>query len=352
MARPSVLTNKEKDSIQIDHFIFHIILEDEEEPILLDKVTLTDKQVDFFKKRFKDAAEGSQYVFQDMNLSTPSNCALILNDPDENFVKLSKLLAIDFKGRHKTQMSDGVFICALINIEKDDDVIPLVSMIKMDHSRVLRYKLAETKAGKEAIVEEVLNSFVEDKAAMQKVALVDIGDHFKWGALARERNKTVGIADYFEGFLGVTLAGDPGKLTKSAILAVKRWSNQLDDSEVPAGQVKDDYKARAFNYMDSHSSFDTNEFVNMVIKDEDEERKKRHSEALHEVLAKEGIAGQTFRPRADSLEPKEKKNKRRTTRGVTIEWTGEAKAAGIDIPEKPNENGMYEIKILTKEKIT
>jgi hypothetical protein len=98
MVRTSVLTAKEKESILIDHFIFHIIFEDEEEPIYLDKVTLSDQQNTFFRKRLADAAEGSKYEFQDVNLSTPQNCALILADPANNFVEISKLLACDRHG--------------------------------------------------------------------------------------------------------------------------------------------------------------------------------------------------------------------------------------------------------------
>jgi len=65
MARESVLTTVEKESFEIDRFIFHIIIEADPAPIYLDEVTLNEDQIRFFKSRFIDISEGVQHIFKD-----------------------------------------------------------------------------------------------------------------------------------------------------------------------------------------------------------------------------------------------------------------------------------------------
>jgi len=47
MAKESVLTLQEKESIKIEKFIFHIIIENEDEPQYLDEVVISDEQKEF-----------------------------------------------------------------------------------------------------------------------------------------------------------------------------------------------------------------------------------------------------------------------------------------------------------------
>lgn len=109
MARESVLTTAEKDAIKIEKLIFHIILKDQIAPIFLDKVIITESQQKFFKARLSDAAQGRQHVFVADSLLRPKAIEILSAD-DDNFVRLSKEIAHQFKLAHTNNTSDGVFI--------------------------------------------------------------------------------------------------------------------------------------------------------------------------------------------------------------------------------------------------
>lgn len=85
MARESVLTTAEKDTIKIDKLIFHIILKDQVAPIFLDKVIITENQQKFFKARLSDAAQGRQHIFI-ADSSLRPKAVEILSVDDDSFV--------------------------------------------------------------------------------------------------------------------------------------------------------------------------------------------------------------------------------------------------------------------------
>lgn len=63
MKRESVLTEKDKESIEIVQFIFHIIIEKDAKPLYLNQVSLNNEQIEFFKKRLIDVAQGIRCIF-------------------------------------------------------------------------------------------------------------------------------------------------------------------------------------------------------------------------------------------------------------------------------------------------
>lgn len=347
MAKESTFTSAERASLKICQFIFHIIIEDEDEPIFLEEVRLTSQQKDFFRERIADVSTGTQYIFldeQDSNFF--NNCQDLLSNPEERFIPVSRRLALDFHSRHKGNASDGVFIVAIVEIETNGEVAKLISLIKMDHTRVLQYKTEDTEEGKRAIIEEIPRSFVEDKAAMQKVALVDASDVFAWDLLAVDRTKpSGGIAEYFRSFLSATERENDSVLTRKAVSEVRQWA-QLQESLPPDEDVST-YKHRAILYMETHDQFETDEFVRMVVCDQNEDRKAEMSQSLHDHLAEAGVAGQGFSPKPQSLPKSLRKNKRETLEGIRIEWEGAAIDKGLRIPPEPDDNGVYDIRIRT-----
>jgi len=197
VAKESTLTQVQKESIEIDKFIFHIIIVENEEPTHLDAVILTDSQKSFFKERIAEVAEGTQYLFIDKENNTLSRNALDLSD-DDMFIHASKVICNDFKSHHGTNMTDGAFIITTFKmLSTNEETINLIALIKMDQKKVLEYELEDTAAGRKAKMREIADSFIESKDAVQKVAIVDTSDTFSWDILAKERKKTEGIADYF-----------------------------------------------------------------------------------------------------------------------------------------------------------
>ena len=329
MAKESVLTPAEKASISIQNFIFHILIPNAEEPTYLSEVILTDAQKGFFCGRLVEAAKGTQYLFTDRDASTPSSCLNILENPENNFIAESERLANDFLGRHRSQMNSGVFITAVINITKDNgDEIPLISLIKMDHAKVYEYLTEKTDTGLVAKLQEIINTFVEDQKAIQKVALIDINDHYTWDILASQRHSTEGIAEYFEGFLSAKLREDASHWTRQAFSTVSQWAIR-NKADLPEGQDPSSFKQRARQYLETHNAFDTDAFINMVVFDDDEEHADQLKVSLRTQLAEAGVEGQEFEPKPNSLNSSVVKNTKMTREGVTIAWDGDASTVGI-----------------------
>lgn len=330
MAKESVLTPAEKASITIDHFIFHIIIAGEENPTTLAEVVLTDEQRSFFRERLAQAAEGTQYLFTDPHASTPARCARILENPDEHFLGESIGLAQDFLNQHRRNMSNGVFVVAVVHLDRENERIPLISLIKMDHTRVLEYLTERTEGGLVAKLQEVLNTFVEDKSALQKVALIDAGEYYAWDVLAKERRSSEAITDYFKGFLSVKEREDPSHWTRQAISAVTSWALE-NKAELPDDQDPSSFKARAISYMETHGEFGTDGFLDMVVLDDDPDRRQVLRDGLYDRLAEKGVAGQTFVPKPGSIKKSVRRNRYVTHEGVTVEWEGDARTVGVTV---------------------
>src|SRR5690606_31967388 len=131
-----------------------------------------------------------------------------VDDPDKNFYEISRHLTASFKTHHKKTTSDGVFITSLVSVKDKTDILFL---LKLDHKKVYEYK----RAGNKAILEEIKNTFVEDKKAIQKIAIVDVGDYYLWDVLAYDRNPGQGksISVFFSDFLAVHERETPSVLT-------------------------------------------------------------------------------------------------------------------------------------------
>lgn len=343
MPRSGTLTSAERDSIRIDDFIFHIILKSEQKPITLSSVELEADQRKFFCDRIAEASEGTQYKFLDKGRGTAARCKVIFDDPAANFVKESAEIATDFRDFHSGNVSNGAFIVARFHIQTTGQLVPLIALIKLDHKKVIQYEV-EIKDGKNvATMKEILNSFIESKAAVQKSATVDVGNYFTWDVLAQERGSGTEIADYFRNFLSVIEVENPTFWTEKAVATVAEWASSVPD--LP--EHKRNYRARAAQYMETHNEFDTDDFLKMVVMDGDRARKDRHMQELKAQLTASGVAGQKFPP-APSVVKKYKSSKVVTAEGVSIQWSGTDKAANVHIHD-PDANGIITIEIKTQQ---
>lgn len=345
MAKESVLTQAEKDSVKIKKFIFHIIVESELNPIFLDEVSLTDEQLEFFRKRFVDAAEGTQFEFNDKSTSEVfKNCKTAVDDPERNFYEISRQLTASFKTHHKKSMSDGVVITSLVSVKDKADIIFL---LKIDNKTVYEYK----RTGNKAILEEIKNTFVEDKKAIQKNAIIDVGDYYLWDVLAYDRNPAQGksISVFFSDFLAVHERETPSVLTTKTVSAIRQWAI-ASKSDLDPNQETSAYKNRCIQYLKSATKVKFKDLVDLVVFDDDASRKRKLKKSLKAYLEEKGLYGQSFTPNQGSLNKAERKNIRKTAEGIKIEWEGEANDVNIEIPNVPNENdGLYHITIKTRE---
>jgi len=343
MAKESVLTQQEKEAFTIERFIFHIIIESQPAPIYLEEVTLAEDQILFFKQRFIEISEGIQHVFVDPeNSDFVKNCQKLIKDPEQEFIRISKLLSASFKSHHKKSTVDGVFISSLVKTLGDRY---LIFLLKLDNRKVYQYKTKNSKA----LLREIKDTFIEDKKAIQKSALVDISEHYSWDVLAKERNpgKDNRIRSYFADFLTVKEKDTPAKLTQKALSSVRKWAIANRAELDPANDIST-YKNRAINYLSNTPIFKVEDFITFVVNDDDELRMDTLFRSLKDSCDQDGLSGQSFKPNAGSLSNALKKNIRKTNEGVRIEWFGETQDSLITIPkEKDKNDNLFHILIRT-----
>lgn len=345
MAKESVLSIAEKEAIVIEKLIFHIIIANDVSPKYLDEIEITDEQKKFFKERLSEAAQGRQYKF-----NTTSGepiimklCKEIVSANNERFLEISKEITESFHKTHNGNTNDGVFVISIASIHKKK----LVFLIKIDHKKVYKYKLVGEKE-KKALLEEVKNTFIEDKSAIQKVALIDTDTKTAWDVLVFDRSKAGGITEYFAKFLSVIPRETESDLTRKFQSLAREWASSnrgiIDPDQEPSA-----YKERARNYLINSEIVKSDDYIDAVIIDDDEDRRGRLKESFRNFLIEKGMYGQEFCPNKNAITPKERKNIRQTAEGVKIEWIGDMKDNNIKITNEPDQNGEYIIQITTSQ---
>jgi len=220
----------------------------------------------------------------------------------------------------------------------------LLFLIKLDHRKVYEYKL---KGGK-ALLEEVKNTFSEDKTAIQKVALIDVDSNVVWDVLVTDRSNPGKITDFFKRFLSILPRETESDLTIKTQSAARKWASE-NKADIDPNQEPSSYKNRAREYLMNTNIFDTDDYINSVIQDDDDKRRDNLKKSFKSFLENEGLAGQNFAPKKEALTPKEQKNIRQTAEGVKIEFMGTLEDNNINITNTPNQNGEYVITITTSD---
>lgn len=340
MARESVLSIAEKESISIDKLIFHIIITGDALPTFLDEIEITNEQKLFFKERLSDAAQGRQYVFTNNEPHVKKLCSEILSANDKRFIEISKELTAEFHSTHSGNTNNGVFIVA----NASTNGRKLLFLMKLDHKKVYEYKLK----GAKALLAEVKNTFIEDKSAIQKVALIDISDKAVWDVLVMDRSKPGSITSFFAKFLSVIPRETESDLTKKLQNIARKWAS--DNAEIiDPNQEPSVYKNRARDYLMNVDLFDTDAYIAAVVIDDDDNRRDLLKKSLRQRLEEDGLAGQEFKPKKEALTPREQRNIRQTAEGVKVEWTGDVTENNIQINKVPDQNGEQTIIIRTSQ---
>lgn len=336
MAKESVLSIAEKEAIIIDKLIFHIIITDNVTPTYLDEIEITEEQKKFFKERLADAAQGRQYIFTSDTPKIKQLAEEILTADNDRFVEISKEITENFQQTHRGNTNDGVFIISVASI----NARKLLFLVKLDHKKVYEYKLKGTKA----LLEEVKNTFIEDKSAIQKVALIDTNSSVSWDVLVFDRSKAGSITEYFAKFLSVLPRETESDLTKKFQSAARTWASQ-NKTLIDPNQEPSMYKNRARDYLMNTDNVDSERYIDAVIIDDNEERRNVLKDSFRDYLVLNGLYGQQFSPNKNAITPKERKNIRQTAEGVKIEWMGDPHDNNVSISNEPDQNGNYTVLI-------
>lgn len=345
----STLNASQRQSLEIFDFIFHIIKLDDgrdEKIEFLDEVTLHVKQKTFFLERLREILEGTQYVFLPDAVFLKEKCAQLATQPPE-FNTLSRQIAGEFARTHRNQMSEGIVVVSVVRfLASANTWKSLVLLVKLDKTASFSYSRKEIDGKQVAVMDEIPNALAESKNAVQKSAVIDAEGYFAWDVLAYDRKTKPRLTDYFKAFLGVTERYPDSELTRMAHSAVRKWAIALSKTELPENEDAASYIGRSMNYLKDRDQFDTESFIDSVVRDDDQQRKQALTAKLRDALATVGIAGQQFKPQPGSLKPSERKQQYVTEEGVTITFEGSKEA--VNLRTDTIDDGQTVITIKTK----
>ncbi|AWK83526.1 hypothetical protein [Photobacterium damselae] len=333
LERPLVITDVMRKSIEIKHFIYHILLKESDNVDYLMEVSLTDNQKDFFRDMIAEASRGTKYDFIDRELSEVAlSCEKILSDDGEaNFVKCSEKLAHIFKAKHDKRMASGIVVVTSFSMQVNTNRRSFIALLKLDYKAVLQQVRDEVNP-KKVSFQEITDSLLEDKSAIQKRAVIDVGNTFEWDVIAIERGKTsakqdtdCAIGDHFREFLNVRLKSSNSAIMRNVIAQTKKWADNQEDL------IGSDIKVKVINYLEANNDLSVNidEIRDLICIGCDEAHTEHLKRSFNEHMDQVELNGIEFISRANSIPKKEREFKLKTNKNVCITWTGEMDKAGI-----------------------
>lgn len=212
-----MLTDAEVRELRITDFIFHVVHHGRPDPILLQAVPLGHFEP-FFLDRISETMKGNRYTFEEGS-ATRDSLSRVAENPGR-FVEISQDLARRLHSGDDRIKRGVLIVMALATGDRR-----FHSLIKYDHEKVVAFDVRDATG----VLHDVVNGFTESPEALQKSALVELTP--KGGDLAIiDRNRRVGISEFFERFLGVCRRQTEAELTKGILDATLRTvqQHQLD----------------------------------------------------------------------------------------------------------------------------
>lgn len=252
----SFLTDEEIDSLAINKMIFHVVGKGLVTPIYLKEIT-PPVYPDFFLERIKSSLKGNLFEF--LELSNVERILRIISvnaDLNPNcFTDESKQLATDFHSHHTGNASKGVFLF----FELTTILGKLYALIKYENEDVVRYVLEDDiNIAHVPKLERFSESFVKKADAIQKVALVRLGEELGGQITVLDRSNRSHISEYFEKFLLVKRVNTETDLTKKLITVLKKVFK--DNAEILPDVIKREGINRIYSHLKSGEfEFDTSE---------------------------------------------------------------------------------------------
>jgi hypothetical protein len=332
--RALAISQTMRESITIHKFIYHIVITTEEEVDYLSAVSLTAEHKEFFQEMIAESSRGTKYTFVDVeNAPLNGQCSDLVNNlnDDNLFIQTSKQIAHNFKAQHDKRMADGIVIVTTFSMLVNMQAQNFVAIMKLDYKPVLQQIRDENDPTK-VTFEEITDTLLEEKSAIQKRAIIDVGQSFNWDVIAVERGKStskqdtdVAIGDHFKNFLSVTLVEDNSVMTRKVISHSKKWAEQHQEL------TPSDVKARVINYIEAHEEHAINmdDIKDLVCIHESHDTKQRLEASFDSYMDDVELSGIQFTSKPNSIPKSEKKTKIRTNMNVIVEWQGEMGDAGI-----------------------
>ncbi|PXX76577.1 hypothetical protein SAMN05660489_00173 [Pseudomonas sp. LAMO17WK12:I10] len=182
----------------VERIIFHIVGPKLKAPLILTEVEDPSTHSDFFIDRLIETTKGTAYTFnvasgvkQQISLATTSEHA---------FVDCSEILAQRFQELYENDKRLIPGVLMLLKIKSENNTY--AAIIKYDDIKVISYKTQATHDGKiKPILDLILNTFVQDKKALQKSALINVQNDAGQLICIDRSGKNGDITDMFKKYL-------------------------------------------------------------------------------------------------------------------------------------------------------
>ncbi len=251
-----MLEDDEVSRLRIDRMIFHVIGPDQTDLTLMDEVNVAGFEP-FFLERIRETNIGNRFEFIAATIGVRPSLVAI-NETPADFVAISKILAETFHGLHENSAKKGAFIVAKLTGLN----VPVFALIKFDDLRVLRFMHETVKGTVTATVSEIENTFLEDKKAMQKSALIVLEDD--GGRLAvYDRANRRDVTQYFRNFLGAKRLYDGAQATERLRAALTE-AYQKHMQEMPK-DVKSTWRSKLYDATRNLKTLDTEDMGNFMV---------------------------------------------------------------------------------------
>lgn len=329
----SQLNAESRESLTIHKFIYHTIEPKKEgsSVSLLTEVVLDDSQRLFFKDIIVQSAQGTRFKFVDADNSPfVRECIRVISSPEE-FLDASGQLVIQFATAHDKRMAAGVVIVALVSMLVGGRAQYFVSLLKVDYARVMEQK-RDAQEPTKVTLREITDSLSENKADIQKRALIDVQGIFPWDVIAVERSKSGQVVDtdqavgvHFKKFLSVALMHNDSTYTKNTVSAINAWAKtqpEIDPIEARA-------KAVAFLDANDGQVVNLDSIREVVCATEDAVTNQKLVNSFDSFMDSHELTGVSFVSRKGSITQAERKSKMKTNNGVEVIWYGSKEAAQI-----------------------
>ena len=309
------LSVDERNGLQVDDFIFHVVHHGEDAPILLDSTPIGQFEA-FFVGRIADTLRGNRYVFDDGSRTLAS--LLAMRDGAGAFVEASKDLARAFH-KNDGRFQRGILIVTTLR----SGTRRFVSIIKYDHEPMVAFDVVDRTAALRAVV----TGLTESPRAIQKSALIELvggGGNL----VVLDRGKRTGITDFFRDFLGVDRVHDETAMTTLIARALLRTVKE-NAGTLPT-EITANVKRRLVQVAELRGDFEADEFFGDFFGAHGSDAVKvSYGQALEAV----GLTGEAFTFDPAAL-PREVTSRYRTQEGVSIVVPAAAKGT-VKISDDP-----------------
>lgn len=218
-------------ALAIEKMVFHLVGPKPDDFVRLEAVT-PGAFAPFFLDRIRSVNAGLPYAFSDAS-ATRERLRRIDAD-DAVFQDESERLAEDFQRQHLGTAAAGAFLVFVLNAGGTR----AFALLKYDDETVLTYDMQDIAGGRKRVTLEALErTFVQNKDALQKSALVRLTDGGGELMVLDRRNQQK-VARYFETFLDAVRVHEDEDLTLK-LVEVTREVIRTNKDLVPPDVYRD-----------------------------------------------------------------------------------------------------------------